>query len=62
MVGVGLEHALDQRRCVVCDSKLGAPDHPDIAEMTDERLRALKERYAAAVIAAWAERYMSPIG
>jgi hypothetical protein len=47
-----LQQALDERRCVVCDSELGAPDHPDVAEITDERLRALKEKYDAAVIQA----------
>ena len=47
-----LQQALDDHRCVVCDSELGDPDHPDVAEMTDERLRALKERYDAAVIQA----------
>lgn len=40
-----LEHALDQRHCVICDSKLGAPIPPEVAAITDERLRALKERY-----------------
>lgn len=47
-----LEHALDQRRCVVCDSKLCEPEPLGVAELTEERLHALKERYDAAVIQA----------
>lgn len=38
-----LEHALDKRHCVVCDSSLDPPVHPVVSEITDERLRALKE-------------------
>jgi ABC-type oligopeptide transport system ATPase subunit len=47
-----LERALDQRRCVVCDSKLGDPSLSDVVEITDERLRVLKERYDAFLVQA----------
>lgn len=47
-----LEHALEQRHCVICDSKLSDPTHPEVAEITDERLHTLKERYHTFVIQA----------
>ena len=42
-----LEHALDQRHCVVCDSSLAPPVNPVVAEITDERLHTLKASYDA---------------
>ena len=47
-----LVQALDQRHCVVCDSSLAPPLHPVVAEITDERLHALKASYDSFVIQA----------
>jgi len=47
-----LERALDQRHCVVCDSSLKPLVDPVVAEITDERLHALKASYDALTVQA----------
>lgn len=47
-----LEQAVEHRQCVVCDSKLAAPEHPVVTEITDERLHALKVSYDAFAVQA----------
>lgn len=47
-----LEHALDERHCVVCDSSLAPIVDPVVTEITDERLHALKDSYEALTIQA----------
>lgn len=47
-----LEQALERRHCVVCDSTLAPFAEPHVTEITDERLRALKNSYDAFAVQA----------